>query len=461
MEKTIARHTIASKAIVILLCSLCCNTVAAQSSLSLQQLKDSALLNNIQLRKARHEIEASAEQRKEAFTNYFPSVSATGMHFRANRGMAKMDIDPSEFITPELGQALAQSLPVEALMALQSPMTMTMMKNGTIAGITAMQPIFAGGQIVLGNKLAKIGEEVSQLQLQLSENDVETQVEQYYWQLVSMEQKARTLDAVDAMLASLNNDASAAVKAGVALRNDLLQVQLRQNEIASQHLKLNNGRELVKMLLVQFCGLKGTEAGALSVEVPDMEEAEAALVAHQDEASRLPVLPEYRLLEKNVEATSLQRKMEVGKNLPSVALGAGYNYHNLLDNNRHFAMAFATVSVPITDWWGGSHAIRRKKIAEQEAREQLEDNAQMLKIRMQKAWNDVVEAQSQLALTQRSIEQAAENLRIQRDTYRAGTSTMSDLLQAQLLEQQARDQHTDAFIALQNARLAYRQATGN
>ena len=129
------------KIIAITFCSVCCNIIAAQTApLSLNQLKDSALQNNISLRKARHEIEASAEQRKEAFTNFFPSVSATGMHFRANRGMAKMDIDPSEFITPEMGQALAQSLPVEALMALQSPMTMTMMKNGTIAGITAMQP---------------------------------------------------------------------------------------------------------------------------------------------------------------------------------------------------------------------------------------------------------------------------------------------------------------------------------
>ena len=123
-------------------------------------------------------------------------------------------------------------------------------------------------------------------------------------------------------------------------------------------------------------------------------------------------------------------------------------------------MLFATVNVPITDWWGGSHAIRRKKIAEQQAREQLIDTAQLLEIRAQKAANDVTEAQSQLALATQSMEQAEENLRIHRNTYRAGTSTMTDLLQAQLLQQQACDQRTDAFIALQNARLAYRQATG-
>jgi outer membrane protein TolC len=165
-------------------------------------------------------------------------------------------------------------------------------------------------------------------------------------------------------------------------------------------------------------------------------------------------------LEKNLEATTLQRRMEVSKNLPSVAVGAGYNYHNLLDNDRHFGMLFATISVPISDWWGGSHAIRRRRIAEQQAREQLEDNAELLSIRIQKAWNDIEEARSQLQLAALSILQSAENLRIQRDTYQAGTSTMSDLLQAQLLYQQTLDQRTEAYIALQTAFLDYRHATG-
>ena len=441
-----------------LCCSVCCN-IEAQTILTLQQLRDSAFHNNVTLRRARLETEAAAHQRREAFTNYFPTISATGAWFNANRGMAKMDIDPSEFITPELGASLAQMLPAEALTALSSPMSMTMMKNGTIAGISAIQPIFTGGQIVLGNHLAKIGEEASQLQLRLSENDVEKQVEQYYWQLVSMDEKVRTLDAVDSLLASLSRDVTNAVEAGVALRNDLLQVQLRQNDIQSQRLKLSNGTALVRLLLAQFCGLKGD--WTISVpSSPSASPSSPAVSVLDGFPVELSSLPEYQLLQKNVEAATLQRRMEVGKQLPSIAVGAGYNYHNLLDNDRHFGMVFATVSVPISDWWAGSHAIRRRRIAERQAQEQLADNAQLLTIRMQKARNDVEEAQSQLDLAQQSIDQAAENLRIHRDTYQAGTATMSDLLQAQLLYQQTLDQRTDAYIALQTALLDYRHATG-
>ena len=94
------------------------------------------------------------------------------------------------------------------------------------------------------------------------------------------------------------------------------------------------------------------------------------------------------------------------------------------------------------------------------AEEQLADNSELLKIRMQKAWNDVEEARQQLSIAQRSIEQAEENLRLNRDYYRAGISKMSDLLEAQLFYQQSLDHHTDAFADYQNKLLEYRQATG-
>ena len=79
---------------------------------------------------------------------------------------------------------------------------------------------------------------------------------------------------------------------------------------------------------------------------------------------------------------------------------------------------------------------------------------------MQNAWNSVVESRLQLDIAQRSIEQVEENLRLNRDYYRAGTTKMSDLLEAQLLYQQSLDRRTDAYADYQNKLLEYRQATG-
>ena len=423
---------------------------------SLEQLKDSALHNNITIRNAKHSIDAAQQQRKEAFTKYFPTVSGTGLWFNANKGMAQTELNLSEHISPELGMALAQSLPAEALAALGNPISVSMMKNGTIAGVTAVQPVFAGGQIVNGNRLAKVGEDVSRLQLQLSENEVEKQTEQYFWQLVSLQEKMKTIETVQALLADIYKDVDVAVRAGIAMKNDLLQVQLRQNDVESQKLKLQNGINIVRLLLAQYCNLSNDSFvvsagdGFAVVSIPQQQNHQQALLQ----------TAEYQLLQKQVEATDLQRKMEIGKNLPTVGVGAGYNYHNLMEKDHTFGMIFATVSVPISDWWGGSHAIKRKKIAQQQAEEQQADNSELLKIRMQKAWNDVEESRQQLTIAQRSIEQAEENLRLNRDYYRAGTSKMSDLLEAQLLYQQSLDRRTDAYADYQNKLLEYRQATG-
>ena len=441
--------------LAIIACSVCCDFVAAQTY-ALQQIKDSALHNNIAIRNARYSIEAAQQQRKEAFTKYFPNVSGTGLWFNANKGMAKMDIDPSGMISPELGASLAQMLPAEALAALGNPISISMMKNGTIGSLMAVQPVFAGGQIINGNKLAKVGEDVSRLQLQLSENEVEKTVEQYFWQLASLQEKMKTVDAVDTLLRDIYKDVEVAVRAGVAMRNDLLQVQLRQNDIESQRLKLQNGISIVRLLLSQYCGLRDT-----SFVITYQTDHAQPLPSLVEEGSGVRLLPEYQLLQKQVEAANIQKELTVGQNLPSVAVGAGYNYHNLLDNNRTFGMIFATVSVPISDWWGGSHAVKRRMIEQQQAQEQLADNAELLTIRMQNAWNGVEESYQQLRLTQRSIEQAEENLRLNRDYYRAGTSRMSDLLEAQMLYQQSLDKHTDAFANYQNKLLEYRQATGH
>ena len=445
------------KIFALALCFLCCGFAPAQIY-NLEQLKDSALRNNFAIRSAQHDMETASQQRKEAFTKYFPNVSGTGLWFNANKAMAQTSFTLSEVMPPDLGTSLApmaQLLPPDALAALAEPINISMMKNGIIAGVQAVQPVFAGGQIVNGNKLAKVGEDVSRLQMQLSENEVEKTAEQYFWQLVSMQEKMKTVEAAEKLLNDIYKDVDVAVRAGVAMRNDLLQVQLRQNDIASQKLKIRNGLSLVRMLLSQYCGLRDT-----SFTISYQTDAVSPINSKQDHQQALLGTAEYQLLGKQVEVAALQKKLAIGQNLPSVAVGAGFNYHNLMEKNHTFGMLFATVSVPISDWWAGSHAVKRKKLEQQKAQEQLQDNAELLKIRMQSAWNSVEESYQQLLLAQRSIEQADENLRLNRDYYNAGMTKMSDLLEAQLLYQQSCDKRTDAFADYQNKLLEYRQATG-
>ena len=92
--------------------------------------------------------------------------------------------------------------------------------------------------------------------------------------------------------------------------------------------------------------------------------------------------------------------------------------------------------------------------------DEQQDKSELLKIRMQNAWNSVNESYQLLQIAHRSIEQAEENLRLNRDYYKAGTIKMSDLLEAQLLYQQSFDKCTDAWVDYQNRLLEYKQSVG-
>ena len=423
---------------------ICHLSFSVAQTYTLEQLKQLAVENNYSLRSARNAIEQSKEVKSEAFTKYFPQVSALGLGFQNNKPMIDLDI--------ELPDVIASFIPQDLI-----PANISLMKKGVYGSVSAIQPVFMGGQIVNGNKLAKVGVEASELQLEASEDQVELTTEQYYWQMVSLKEKQQTLKAVLDMLETLEKDVNNMVRVGAVNRNDLLQVQLRKGEVETAQLELENGLTTVSQLLAQHIGKTGETIDVVSSAAEDVPELPFAL--RQDHQTALATTPQYRLLEKNVESHRLQHKMKVGQNLPNVGVGASYSYNDFFEKSSS-AMVFAAVQVPISGWWGGSHAIKKQKLALQDAQEQMVDNGQKLVIRMNNAWAAVETSHKKLLIAHSAIEQAEETLRLNKDYYRVGSTKMSDLLLAQQQYQQARDRYTDAFADFQTKQLEYRQATG-
>ena len=432
------------KIISIILCSICCGSAAAQGTYSLEQLKQLAVENNYNLRSARNAIQQSKEVKSEALTKYFPQISAVGFGFQNNKPLIDVDI--------ELPEALAPLIPAGSI-----PANISLMKNGIFGSVSAIQPVFMGGQIVNGNKLAKLGVEASELQMEVSADHVELTTEEYYWKVVTLKEKMKTLASLHDMIEQLEKDVANMVRVGAVNRNDLLQVQLRKGEIETAQLDLENGLATVCQLLAQHVGKAGETIDVVSSATDDVPEIPVAL--RQDHQTALAATPQFRLLEKNVESHQLQHRLKVGQNLPKIGIGASYSYNDWFGKSS-CATVFAAVLVPISGWWGGSHAIKKQSLALADAKEQLEDNGQKLIIRMNNAWADVETSHKKLLIAHDAIEQANENLRLEKDYYRVGQTKMSDLLLAQEQYQQARDRYTDAFADFQTKQLEYRQATG-
>lgn len=411
----------------------CILPVKGQSVYTLDECIAAALQNNARVKNADNELRMAEHDRKEAFTKYFPTVSAAGSGFIANEPLVQMQM------SPQAG--------------------MSMLKDGMIGGVSAAMPLFTGGQIVNGNKLAKVGVEVKKLQKKQTDNEVRMTVEKYFWQIVMLKEKLKTISTVESQLERIQSDVQASVDAGITTRNDFLQVQLKRNEVLSGKIQLQNALSLSLSLLGQYIGASSDSvdvAFKVSDELP--ESPEGLLCNHLEALERTN---EYGLLKQNLKAAQLQYKMAIGKNLPTIALGGGYVYDNfIMGQDQSFWVGFATVSVPISGWWGGTHSIKKHKLSINNAENTLQDNKDMLVIRMQNSWNSVNDAYRQAEVAHLSIEQATENLRLNLDYYSAGTTTMSELLDAQTLYQQSRDKYVEAYTNYELKKREYLQVTG-
>lgn len=411
--------------------------------LTLEECKDMALKYNAEIQTGKIDIEAARQTQKEAFAKYFPKISAGAATYKADDNLVKVNI-------PDLTQL---GLPITA-------MEVGMLEEGNLVTVSAMQPVFAGGQIVNSNKLARTAMEASVLQLDMTADKVKLETENYYWKIVSLKEAEKTINILDTLLQTLHKDVSLAIKAGLTTQNDLLTVQLKQNELQSTRLQVENGIMLSCMALSQYIGLPLDSAEY--IDVPEFKsEINSPGDYLVDHHTALSSLSTSKLLEKNVEAYKLKRKISLGQQLPTVGVGVSYAYEDLMfDKSRNHFIMMATVSVPVSDWWSGSHKVKRAKLEEQKAVRQQHDGNEKLQLKMQQSWNLLTESYKQIILAESAVKESEENLRMQTNNYRTGICSLSELLDAQSLFQTSRNRYTDACIDYKIKVTQYLQDTG-
>lgn len=432
---------------------------ATAQKLTLEQCLERARQNNHELRNAAFEIEAASEQKKEAFTNYFPRISANVMAFRLFDELIKAD----GTYPREIAAISEQFIPL-----IGTPFSVSEFNRSYAVSATLVQPLYHGGQIVSGNKLAKAQQDVMTLKQKLTEKEVLQKVTECYWQLACVRYNLSTIEAAEKQVDAVMAQVELFLKAGVTTRNSLLKVRLRQQELSSNRLKLENADHVLRLLLAQQIGIEPAVADKdFDIIIEDYTVEQPIATAE----GQLGLSPDHReelqLLGKAVEAQELQVKMERGKYLPHLAVGlAGFHtglggfsdgVKSYMHTNINNGLVFGTLSIPISDWWGGSHAIKRQKIKLQQARDDQKNARQMLQIDIERAWTNLQEAYKQTQIAQASCDEAAENLRMSTEQYRMSTCTLTDLLDAETLNRRAQNDLAQAKANYQIALADYRR----
>lgn len=420
--------------------------------LSLDSCKSLAIENNKKLKEAHLEREAAEQVKKEAFTHYFPKIDAAGAAMKSSKAFLEVEIPPMNLPVYNGNPA---TLPIATEFAYFPGMSMELLDYTNLASITAIQPIFAGGRIYYGNQLASLGMEVSDLNILLSKDEIILNTEYYFWTIMSLKEKKNTINSYKEMLEQLYKEAEIAQNAGLVHQSDLLKINLEMNKLQAKELHLDNALVMLHMTLSQHIGLAYSDTlefqtdELLPMAANDMLPTTASMVENRTE---------YKMLNKALEAEILRKRIARGDHLPQVAIGVQGLYLDVLENQNTYGLAFATVTIPISSWWGGTHELKEHQINIEKAQNKLEESTELMNLQIEKAYKDLNEGHQQVEIAQMAVNQAEEHFKVIQDHYDAGMVNTSDLLEARALLQEASDGLWDAKATFKIKQASYLQS---
>ncbi len=427
---------------------------AVAQSLSLDSCVAMAVRNNADVKNADLAVEEAKQTKSAALTKYFPAVSASAGAFHSDRPFIEYGI--SNIGNSGIRDVL-QTIYYNILAPFGISDHLSFLQKGVVSGVVAMQPVYAGGRIVTGNKLAKLGIEASEYQKEIKIREIELRTEELYWQCKMLEEKRRTVEVALQLLHSLEKDVRVAIGAGLITPNDGLKVKLKINEMNANTIKIENGIRLCKMALCQQIGVAYNDSVTLSDTLKSVSEPWALKA---DNSAAVQGRSEFKLLDLNVKAKKLEKRMILGETLPQIGIGGSYSYNNLMDRNAFNLTGFAMVQVPITAWWEASHNIKKQNYRIQEAENLKADVTGKLELQTQKIWDELDAAYRSYELAEEAVSDAKENLRLSLQYYKAGLITLSELLEAQTLYRQALDSRVEQTITYLICLRHYKQLAG-
>ncbi len=473
----------------------------AQQVLTLDECRQMAVENNNSLKTAQQKIKVAGYDRNIALANYFPKITATGTYMYTSRDWKLIDDDKAaeiqnagttlqndvtnkmmqimsdkdvmtKYMTDAAFKKLIDGLqttdiatPINAIgQHITEALTLDM-HNLCGAVVSVQQPVFMGGKIVASNQMAKYAEELAKSQYDAEHAQVLADIEQAYWQIVSIAAKKNLAENYADLLRQMGKDVDALVAEGFATLSDALTIKVKMNEAEMLYTKATNGLALAKMLLCKECGLP------LDSEITLADETLDAIPVPQ----MSPVISDEEVYAARPEIKSLDlakkiydKKVAVVRadGLPTVAVMANYavtnpNVFNGFQNKfGGFFSAGVLVNVPI---FHGTEAIQKTRKAKAEAaltQYRLDDAKEMISLQVAQLRQQEGEALEKLTMAESNLENAEENLRVATAGWNEGMIASNVVLQAQTAWLQAHSEYIETGVELQMCSVNLAKAEG-
>jgi len=440
--------------------------------LNVQTCRTLAVENSASIKIAQEKLAKARGEKKAAFSAYLPNISASATGIYRNTEVQQELIMPTKVFDSSTGQLVpnvvmnpstgqpvlaADGNPVFNTYA-YLPLDVTLY-GGALATIKAEQPLYAGGKIVAGNKMAEIGEQMASSNIALNRSKQIYEADQVYYQYLSVKEKVVLAKQYKKLLEELVQIVSDSYAVGMTNKNDLLKVQVKYNEACLQTQQAESGLELMRMSLCRLVGVDFTTNFIINDSISSVN-----LDANSFPNSNAKARVEYQLLQKQVEMQQQDLNFIKGDYKPTAGIALAYNSAFValdgIDNQQlNGFSAMASVKIPITQF-GERKGKTNVKRAELNIKQlELEQAAGYLQLEIEQAKSQLINARTAVSLNKEALNQADENVRICADSYNLGMETIVNLLEARAQWQKAYSSLIDAQTNLKVQESNYLRVT--
>lgn len=328
------------------------------------------------------------------------------------------------------------------------------LNNLYAGGLHISQPIYSGGRLRSAAGLATVGLNARNLSICMTADSLLLSVSVKYWQLVGIQEQQKKLRANVRLLESLLKLQRELHEQGMVAQNDKLKIAVQLSKLTVAMLKAEHARIATLQDLCSIAGLdydenmhmsdtlgKSTPAGPLAPDPSILFPRRLQLSAYAVDIARLELNNKrgamYPAIAGNFTAA------QVG------SFGGGGKGHFL-------PVASVGISVPLSAWWADGRANVRKAewlVTIAQAGQSL--LFKTLKLELNKSWYACVEASAEIKLAEELVAQSAENYRVLQDGYRSGVASVSELIEAQVLHQEAQVQLVMALAGFEVCMAGY------
>jgi len=415
----------------------------ADQPLTLEESISIALKNSRTLNMAREGAKGASARKREAMTGFLPKLSTSYSYRRLNE-------EPS-FYFPGM-----------------APIPPSHMVTGTINNfnwfIEARQPVFTGGGILANYQASQIAEDAARMEETAKTQDVIVNVKIAYFNVLRAQRLQNTAFQAVEMLGAHRNVADHFYRVGLIPKNDLLQAEVELANGKQSKIRAQNAVELAKSNLNTVLK-RPLSSSAEIVDILEYTPFRSSFESCLETA--MQYRPELKISELKANQAAKMVRAAQSEYFPSVHMIGNYGRFGdtmsvsgtqYQDQENWNVMAVATWN--FWEWGKTKFRVDAGKTTENQAIDQSKELSDQIALEIKNAYLTLQEAESQIVVSQKVIDQARENFRISEARYKERVARSTEVLDAQTLLTKAESEYANALADFNISSVRLQRAMG-